>query len=155
MSMHDASRYARMRRRTYEILDGAVVDRASHTCEIFIALLVVANVVAIILESVQSIHDVYEVYFHYFDLVSVMVFSLEYVLRVWSYRDKYHGPNDSPWRGRKEYMFSAFGLVDFFSIFLLQFSQHPLALLQCTIDLVDLSFQFLAFSYQVLHSQLN
>ena len=115
MSMHDASRYARMRRRTYEILDGAVVDRASHTCEIFIALLVVANVVAIILESVQSIHDVYEVYFHYFDLVSVMVFSLEYVLRVWSYRDKYHGPNDSPWRGRKEYMFSAFGLVDFFS----------------------------------------
>ena len=92
-----------------------MVDRASHACEIFIALLVVANVVAIILESVHSIHEEFELYFHYFDLVSVMVFSFEYVMRVWSYREKYHGPNDSPWRGRKEYIFSAFGLVDFFS----------------------------------------
>ena len=50
---------ARLRRRTYEILDGAVADRASHTCEIFIAVLVVANVVAIILESVHEIHEAY------------------------------------------------------------------------------------------------
>ena len=105
----------RLRRRTYEILDGAVVDKASHACEIFIALLVVANVVAIILESVHSIHEEYEAYFHIFDLASVMVFSAEYVLRVWSYREKYRSPEVSAWRGRKEYMFSAFGLVDFFS----------------------------------------
>jgi uncharacterized membrane protein len=77
----------RLRRRTYEILDGAVVDRASHACEIFIASLVVANVIAIILESVQDIHDAYEAYFHIFDLASVVVFSCEYVLRVWSYSE--------------------------------------------------------------------
>ena len=105
----------RIKRRTYEILEGAVVDRASHACEIVIASLVVANVVAIILESVHSIHEAYEAYFHIFDLVSVMVFSLEYVLRVWSYSEKHTGPGDSPWQGRKEYVFSAFGLVDFFS----------------------------------------
>jgi len=105
----------RLRRRTYEILDGAVVDRASHACEIFIASLVVANVIAIILESVQDIHDAYEAYFHIFDLASVVVFSCEYVLRVWSYSEKYRGEGDSPWRGRKEYIFSPFGLVDFFS----------------------------------------
>ena len=68
MSGPNASRLTRFRRRTYEILDGAVVDRASHACEIFIALLVVANVVAIILESVHSIHEEFELYFHYFDL---------------------------------------------------------------------------------------
>ena len=105
----------KLKRRTYEILEGAVVDRASHACEIVIASLVVANVVAIILESVPSIHEAYESYFHIFDLVSVMVFSLEYVLRVWTYSEKHTGPGDSPWQGRKEYVFSMFGLVDFFS----------------------------------------
>ena len=115
MSEASANSLRRIKRRTYEILEGAVVDRASHACEIIIASLVVANVVAIILESVHSIHETYETYFHIFDLVSVMVFSLEYVLRVWSYSEKHTGPGDSPWQGRKEYVFSPFGLVDFFS----------------------------------------
>jgi len=115
MSVSNTSSLQRVKRRIYEILEGAVVDRASHACEIFIASLVVANVVAIILESVHSIHEAYEAYFHIFDLVSVMVFSLEYVLRVWTYSEKHTGPGDSPWQGRKEYVFSVFGLVDFFS----------------------------------------
>ena len=63
----------RLQRRTYEILDGAVADSKSQACEIFIAVLVVANVLAIILESVHELHEAYERYFHYFDLVSVMV----------------------------------------------------------------------------------
>jgi len=115
MSQAPTGRLPRIKRRVYEILEGTVVDRASHTCEIVIAVLVVANVVAIILESVHSIHEAYEAYFHIFDLFSVMVFSLEYVLRVWTYSEKYTGPGDSPWKGRKEYVFSMFGLVDFFS----------------------------------------
>ena len=115
MSVSNTSTLQRVKRRIYEILEGAVIDRASHACEIFIASLVVANVVAIILESVHSIHEAYEAYFHIFDLISVMVFSLEYVLRVWTYSEKYTGAGDSPWKGRKEYVFSRFGLVDFFS----------------------------------------
>ena len=115
MSAVSTNSLQRIKRRTYEILEGAVVDRASHACEIIIASLVVANVVAIILESVHSIHEAYEVYFHIFDLVSVMVFSIEYVLRVWSYGQKYAQEPGSSWRGRKEYLFSVFGMVDFFS----------------------------------------
>ena len=115
MSAVSTNSLQRIKRRTFEILEGAVVDRASHACEIVIASLVVANVIAIILESVHSIHEAYEAYFHIFDLVSVMVFSLEYVLRVWSYSEKHTAPGDSPWKGRKEYVFSVFGLVDFFS----------------------------------------
>ena len=94
------SPWSRLRRRTYEILDGAVVDRASHACEIFIASLVVLNVIAIILESVQEIHDAYEGYFHIFDLASVVVFSVEYVLRVWSYSEKCRCGGGSAWRVR-------------------------------------------------------
>jgi voltage-gated potassium channel len=77
---------------------------------------VVANVVAIILESVQSLHDEYEQFFYVFDTFSVIVFSIEYLLRVWSYGRKYMGTEPGlAWKGRKEYLFSIYGLVDFLS----------------------------------------
>jgi len=111
-----ASNYQKIQRRVFEVLDGAVLDSTSKVVEIFIAGLVVANVVAIILESVQSLHDQYEQLFHVFDTFSVVVFSIEYVLRVWSYGRKYMGTEPGlAWRGRKEYLFSMFGMVDFFS----------------------------------------
>ncbi len=115
MPSEQISTSQRLKRRIFEILDGAVLDGASKACEIFIATLVVANVLAIILESMHDLHEAYAAYFHMFDLVSVVVFSIEYVLRVWSYGEKYaHAPGSS-WRGRKEYLFSVFGMVDFFS----------------------------------------
>jgi voltage-gated potassium channel len=105
----------RLQRRTYEILDGAVADSKSQACEIFIAALVVANVLVIILESVHELHVAYGVYFNYFDLFSVVVFSVEFVLRVWSCGIKYDPAPGSAWQGRREYIFSPYGLVDFFS----------------------------------------
>ncbi len=115
MSAAPQSASTRLQRRVFEILDGAVLDGASKACEIFIATLVVANVLAIILESLHDLHEAYSAYFHMFDLVSVIVFSVEYVLRVWSYGAKYASENGGAWRGRKEYLFSVFGMVDFFS----------------------------------------
>jgi len=105
----------RVKRRVFEILDGAVVDDANRACEIFIASLVVANVLSIILESVHDIHEAYHQYFYVFDVFSVVVFSIEYVLRVWSYGEKYPKAEGSAWRGRKDYLFSPFGIVDFAS----------------------------------------
>jgi voltage-gated potassium channel len=105
-----------MRRRAYEIMDGAVPDKYSHFVEVFVALLVVANVIGIILESVPDIHEAYEAYFHAFDLFSVAVFSVEFVTRVWSYGEKYlHDEDGSEWKGRKEYLFSFYGIIDFIS----------------------------------------
>lgn len=109
--MH-TSAYQRIQHRVYQVLEGDVTDRASRICEYFIAGLVVLNVISIILESVPSLHDTYHAEFHAFDVFSVVVFSIEYVLRVWSYGQKHAG---QAWRGRKEYIFSTFGLVDFFS----------------------------------------
>jgi len=105
-----------MRRRAYEIMDGAVPDKYSHFVEVFVALLVVANVIGIILESVPEIHTKFESYFHAFDLFSVAVFSIEFVTRVWSYGEKYlHDEDGSEWKGRKEYLFSFYGIIDFVS----------------------------------------
>ena len=109
------SAYRRLKRRTFEIMEGEVPDKYSHFVEIFIALLVVANVIGIILESVPEIHDAYLHEFHTFDVFSVAVFSVEFILRVWSYSEKYAHQGGSAWQGRKEYLFSFYGIIDFVS----------------------------------------
>ena len=100
--------------RLYKILDGSVEEKAARYCEIFIASVVVLNVIAIILESVHELHEAYADYFHIFDVISVMIFTAEYVLRVWSYGVKYKEEEGGAWRGRKEYIFSFYGFIDFF-----------------------------------------
>ena len=78
-------------------MDGTVPDKYSHFVELFVALLVVANVVGIILESVPHIHETFEAEFHAFDVFSVLVFSVEFILRVWSYGEKYLIEKGSQW----------------------------------------------------------
>ena len=109
------STYQRIKRRTFEIMEGEVPDAYSHFVEIFIALLVVANVIGIILESVPAIHEAFEYEFHAFDVFSVAVFSVEFVLRVWSYSEKFIRSGGTAWQGRKEYVFSFYGIIDFVS----------------------------------------
>jgi len=109
------STYQRIKRRTFEIMEGEVPDKYSHFVEIFIALLVVANVIGIILESVPEIHEAFEHEFHLFDMFSVAVFSVEFVMRVWSYSEKYIHSGGTSWDGRKEYVFSFYGIIDFVS----------------------------------------
>jgi voltage-gated potassium channel len=115
-ALNTLSSMQRIKRRTYEIMEGAVPDKYSHFVEVFIALLVVANVIGIILESVPEIHEQFAAEFHAFDVFSVAVFSIEFVMRVWSYSEKYTLDNSgTAWQGRKEYLFSFYGIIDFVS----------------------------------------
>ena len=101
------------KQRIYEVLDGAVRDRASKICEISIIAVVVVNVFAVILDSVPEIHSEYKNFFQNLELISVIFFTTEYILRVWSYGAKYDSKDGGPSRGRKEYVFSFYGLIDF------------------------------------------
>lgn len=80
----------------------------------FIIALILLNVGAVMLETVPSIHEPYKDFFHYFDLASVIIFSIEYVLRVWSatHEDQYRHPL---W-GRLRYMLSLGALIDLLAI---------------------------------------
>lgn len=95
-----------------DILDGSPSYKASRYVEWVITTVVLANCAAVILDSVPELHNKYKDYFHAFEFWSVMFFTLEYVLRIWSLGAKFA---DSAWRGRREYIFSPFGLVDFFA----------------------------------------
>ena len=98
-----------------EILDGSSNDNASKIFEWVITIVVLTNCAAVVLDSVHEIHEAYQEFFHEFEFWSVMFFTSEYILRSWSYGARYSAEQGGAWKGRKEYMFSFFGLVDFFA----------------------------------------
>lgn len=50
----------------------------------FIITLIILNVLAIVLESIQSLGQQFQIQFQMFEIVSVIIFTIEYVLRVWT-----------------------------------------------------------------------
>jgi len=104
-----------MKRRIMEVLDGTSHDNTSRILEWVITIVVLTNCAAVVLDSVHEIHEAYKDFFHEFEFWSVMFFSTEYVLRTWSYGARYTPEQGGAWKGRKEYVFSFFGLIDFFA----------------------------------------
>ncbi len=103
------------KRRMHEILEAAKVgDTASKVVDSIIMTLITLNVVLVVVESVDSLNELYGLYFIAFEAFSVVVFTVEYALRLWCciederYRD--------PVRGRIRYAFSPMALVDLMAI---------------------------------------
>ena len=78
--------------------------------DIFIYVLIIANIIAMVLESHNFIQVQFSKFFYYFELISILIFSFEYIYRiVISYKE-------SKWKGVKNYVFSFFGFIDLISI---------------------------------------
>ena len=73
------------RRRAYQVLEqGPVGDRASVAVDRLLVLLIIVNLAAVALESMPSLRARYMLVFDAVELVSLVVFTAEYVLRIWS-----------------------------------------------------------------------
>ena len=81
---------------------------------LFITALIIFNVVAVILGTVTSLTDKYGRHFAIFNTASLIIFTVEYVLRVWSCTSdpKYA----SPITGRIKFIFSPLTLLDLIAI---------------------------------------
>ena len=113
--------YAGVQKRVNEILEqGAENDKTSKRVDLFLATLVIINIAAVALESVDSIGMAYASLFAVIELVSVIIFTIEYLLRLWSAQAKEPEfdleDDDQPQRPRRDYVFSFSGLIDLFSI---------------------------------------
>ncbi|MBA4171236.1 MAG: cyclic nucleotide-binding protein [Hyphomicrobium sp.] len=74
----------RARRRTYEVVElGHGEDRASHIFDSALVLLICLNIAAFVAESVPRLRAAYGAEFHAFELFSVVVFTIEYLARLW------------------------------------------------------------------------
>lgn len=81
---------------------------------IFLTLTISLNAIAIILDTVPSIQHKYHQLLLDFEVFSVIVFTIEYALRLWSCVENPHFSHLI--KGRIKFIFSAWGLVDLLSI---------------------------------------
>jgi len=101
------------RRRTFELLEASKEDDVqSRLCDGFLILIISLNVLAVILESVSSIASDFKSEFHSFEVFSVTVFSIEYLLRVWSCVERTGLKYQHPFWGRVRYILTPMALLD-------------------------------------------
>ena len=105
-----------LRRRTYELFENAVHSRSGRLLNHLLIALIIANVLAIVLDSVPSINARYHEWFLLFEWVSILLFTFEYVARVWASVERENLRHKGPIRGRIRYMLSPLALIDMVAI---------------------------------------
>lgn len=108
----------RVRARAASILDVPEAgDTASRRFDVFLIVLILLNVVAVILESVESLHTRWAGAFHFVEIVSLAIFSLEYLTRVWSIVDnRWRSEYSHPVWGRLRFMRSPMAIIDLLAV---------------------------------------
>lgn len=91
----------------------------------FLIFLILLNVIAVIMETVQPIYMEHQTFFYYFDVISIFIFTVEYILRVWTCTEEERYRH--PVFGRIRYIFSLGALIDLLAI--LPFYIHIVATL--------------------------
>jgi voltage-gated potassium channel len=79
--------------------------------DLILALLIFLNVVAVIIATVPEIGNKYEQHFEWFNIFSVLIFTLEYTLRMWTCIEL-DDSKVSNLKKRLNYMFSPMALID-------------------------------------------
>jgi len=105
----------RLRKKVYLLMNPVRSgDPLARSIEIGLLILIFANILALMLESVPELHTSYADAFMYFEVFSVVIFTIEYGLRVWSSVEipMYH----KPVMGRLRYMSSGMAIIDLLAI---------------------------------------
>ena len=104
-----------IRHRIYDLLEPTEGDDLwGRRVDVFLMLLILFNVIAVILSTVEGIHSAIPRVFQVFDWFSVVVFGVEYLLRVWA---AVENPRyQRPVLGRLRFMCSPLALVDLVAI---------------------------------------
>ena len=105
----------KIRKGLFEILEKDDGDnRLSRRFDLFIMIIIFLNIIAVIMETVASVYIKYEDFFEWFEIISVVVFTLEYVGRIWTCTliERYRHPI----KGRIKFILSPIGLIDLLAI---------------------------------------
>ncbi|MBD0410573.1 ion transporter [Pseudoalteromonas distincta] len=92
--------------------------REGHILDIALISLIMINVVAIVIESIPSLAEQYYSEFLVLEIVSVAIFAIEYLARLWACVDKtrYAAMEGSHTKRRLSYFFSPLAIVDLIAI---------------------------------------
>lgn len=107
--------YHALKRKVFEAIDDEYGEsRLNKTIDIFIVALILLNVLEIIIESFDSVYNRNKALFDGFDNFSVAVFTIEYLLRVWTAECKYNNYKLIFAKGR--FIVSPGGIIDLIAI---------------------------------------
>lgn len=101
--------------RIFKIIDVTSSDRLSTKIfDISLIILIFFNIIAVVLESVENLASLYKFYFSVFEVFSVVIFTTEYLFRLWTCTnyDKFK----TPFSGRIKFAFTPLELIDLFAI---------------------------------------
>ncbi len=104
---------SKLRNRVHSVLEVSENDDLfSRIIDFGLIGLITLNVLAIIFESIDTIAVSYQSLFRVFELVSVAIFTAEYILRVWVCVGNANGKFRGKLVGRLRYMSSPLALID-------------------------------------------
>ena len=89
-------------------------DDKGRSVDVAIIVLIFRNIVALILETVESIYSAHQATFALIENVSIAVFSVEYILRIWSCTTNPRYAH--PVSGRLRFLVSPLGIIDLLAI---------------------------------------
>jgi voltage-gated potassium channel len=105
------------RSRLYELLEReSPTDPAAKAVHGALVALILINVVSSVLDTVAEINAVYGHLFDQIEVVSLIVFSVEYLTRIWVAPENPFYADKSATAARLAWMISAAGIVDFIAI---------------------------------------
>lgn len=108
------------RRRAHLVIDrGAGDDLSAKLVHGGLVALVIVNIAALVLESVPSLAAAYSHVFYWIELVSTVLFTLEYAIRLWVAPEHARYRGLSPGAARRTYALSPPALLDFLATVLL------------------------------------
>lgn len=108
------SRYASTRAYIYGLFDVGAGGRLGYYIDSFILILIIGNVIAVMLETVAPIYTAYGREFYGFELVSVAIFSTEYLGRLWTATEH---PEYNHWLwGRIRFALTPYMIIDLLAI---------------------------------------
>lgn len=102
-----------IKKRVFDIISKAEQgDRASMVFDTSIIALIALSILAIILQSFESLSVKYDLVFHWFEVITVAVFTVEYLLRIWTADLLYPDAK----RPRLKYILSFMAFIDLLAI---------------------------------------
>ncbi|MBT8116325.1 MAG: ion transporter [Gammaproteobacteria bacterium] len=106
-----------LRRKIYQVLEPTPGSpRIARVVTLFIVVLVLLNVAANILASVQDLYIEYHHWLFIFEAVSTLIFSVEYLSRLWSCVDSDDSRFHLPFRGRVRFAMTPMMVIDLLAI---------------------------------------
>lgn len=111
---HENTKYNNFKKRIFEIIQiGNKEDFLSHGFDIFIAMVIITNITVMFLETYKELAKYFPTFEH-IEYITLVVFCLEYSIRIWT--ADYLYPNLTKKKARLRFLISFDGVIDLLTI---------------------------------------